>query len=103
MQVNIVDRMTISVLRNLCGTPARRLSPISLESLERELEEVDPRLKGRNYEDIYRCSIVLMASVIIGNDVHRLAGFTQYPLAFVTAISFSNARGRIVGRGYSSL
>ena len=70
------------------STPNTKSSfPITLESLQQQLEAVDRLLKGRDHEDIYRCAIVLMASVVIGNDVEHLAAFTQYPREFLNAIS----------------
>jgi len=60
----------------------------ALELIRKELERLDPTLKGQETDDDYRAGVVLLAAVwIAGTDIEQLTVFTGYDRNFVAAIS----------------
>jgi hypothetical protein len=60
----------------------------ALELIRKELERLDPALKGQETEDDYRAGVVLLAAVwATGTDIDKLILFTGYNRNFVAAIS----------------
>jgi len=60
----------------------------SIADVRRQLELIDPRLVGHENGIVYRHAIVLLSSLVVGNDISNLARFTGYPRTFIAQIYY---------------
>jgi hypothetical protein len=58
-----------------------KIAKIELRDIASKLEEGDPYLIGHEHETVYRCAILLLSALEVGNEIAVLAEFTGIPRA----------------------
>lgn len=59
----------------------RRLPPVAVKSLRSEVRSFDPALDPES--ETFRCAVLLLAALEVGQNLARLSRYTQYPRGFV--------------------
>jgi hypothetical protein len=63
------------------------VAKIEVRDIASKLEEGDPYLIGHEHETVYRCAILLLSALEVGNEIAVLAEFTGYSKSFVAVVS----------------
>ena len=63
------------------------IAKIEVRDIASKLEKGDPYLIGHEHETVYRCAILLLSALEVGNEIAALAEFTGYSKSFVAVVS----------------
>jgi hypothetical protein len=63
------------------------IAKIEVQQIASKLAKADPRLIGHEHETVYRCAILLLSALEVGNEIAVLEEFTGYSKSFVALVS----------------